>query len=97
MHRAFPGDPIMQLSRETIRQSFFLQRRGEPHRGLARCPRSSRAEMVGLGHEINSPDDANSSEGLMLTRCRNQLLGCFIHHLFTVIAPVSTAPLPLPS
>ena len=87
----------MQLSRETIRQSLSLQGRGALHRELARCLRSSRAEMVGLGHEINSLDDANSSEGLMLTRCRNHLLGCFIHHLFTVIAPVSTAPLPLPS
>jgi hypothetical protein len=32
----------------------------------------------------------------MLTRCRNQLLGYFIHHLFTVIEPVSTAQLPPP-
>ena len=51
----------MQLSREIIRQSLYLQGRGELHRELARRLRSSRAEMVGLGHEINSLDDANSS------------------------------------
>ena len=61
LHRAFPGDPLMQLSREIIRQSLYLQGRGELHRELARRLRSSRAEIVGLGHEINSLGDANSS------------------------------------
>jgi len=61
LHRAFPGDPIMKLRRETIRQSLYLQGRGELHRERARCLRSSRAVVVGLGHEINSLDDANSS------------------------------------
>ena len=51
----------MQLSRETIRQSLYLHGRGELHRELARRLRSSRAEIVGLGHEINSLGDANSS------------------------------------
>jgi hypothetical protein len=61
LHRAFPGEPIMQLSCVTIRQSLHLHGRGELHRELARCLRSSRAEMVGLGHEINSLDDVESS------------------------------------
>jgi IS30 family transposase len=39
LHRAFPGDPIMQLSRETIRQSLYLQGRGElPHSGTNSVP-----------------------------------------------------------
>ena len=39
----FPGDPMMQVSHETIYQSLFVQGRGELRRELARCLRSGRA------------------------------------------------------
>ncbi|HKI16373.1 MAG TPA: IS30 family transposase [Isosphaeraceae bacterium] len=38
----FPGDPMMQVSHETIYQSLFVQGRGELRRELARCLRSGR-------------------------------------------------------
>jgi IS30 family transposase len=38
----FEGDPMMQVSHETIYQSLFVQGRGELRRELARCLRSGR-------------------------------------------------------
>ena len=38
-----PGDPMMQVSHETIYQSLYVQGRGELRRELARCLRSGRA------------------------------------------------------
>src|SRR5579859_988581 len=38
----FPGDPMMQVSHETIYQSLFVQGRGELRRELARCLRTGR-------------------------------------------------------
>ena len=39
---AYPDDPTMRLSHETIYQSLFVQGRGELRRELARCLRSGR-------------------------------------------------------
>jgi len=39
-----PGDPMMQVSHETIYQSLFVQGRGELRRELARCLRTGRAQ-----------------------------------------------------
>jgi IS30 family transposase len=39
---AFPDDPMMHVSHETIYQSLFVQGRGELRRELARCLRSGR-------------------------------------------------------
>lgn len=39
---AFPDDPMMHVSHETIYQSLFIQGRGELRRELARCLRSGR-------------------------------------------------------
>jgi IS30 family transposase len=41
---AFPDDPMMQVSHETIYQSLFVQGRGELRRELTRCLRSGRAQ-----------------------------------------------------
>jgi IS30 family transposase len=38
-----PGDPMMQVSHETIYQSLYVQGRGELRRELARCLRTGRA------------------------------------------------------
>ncbi len=40
---AFPGDPMMWVSHETIYQSLFVQGRGELRRELHRCLRTGRA------------------------------------------------------
>jgi IS30 family transposase len=40
----FAGDPMMQVSHETIYQALFVQGRGELRRELARCLRSGRAK-----------------------------------------------------
>jgi IS30 family transposase len=40
----FAGDPMMQVSRETIYQALFVQGRGELRRELARCLRTGRAK-----------------------------------------------------
>ncbi len=39
---AFPDDPMMHVSHETIYQSLFIQGRGELRRERARCLRSGR-------------------------------------------------------
>ena len=44
LHRAFPHDPMMQVSHETIYQAIYVQGRGELRRELARCLRSGRVE-----------------------------------------------------
>jgi transposase, IS30 family len=41
---AFPDDPMMRVSHETIYQSIYVQGRGELRRELARCLRSGRAK-----------------------------------------------------
>jgi len=41
---AFPDDPMMRVSHETIYQSLYVQGRGELRRELARCLRSRRTE-----------------------------------------------------
>jgi transposase, IS30 family len=40
----FPGDPMMQVSHETIYQALYVQGRGELRRELARCLRTGRAK-----------------------------------------------------
>src|SRR3954447_3885484 len=40
----FPGDPMMQVSHETIYQALFVQGRGELRRELARCLRTGRIQ-----------------------------------------------------
>ena len=40
---AYPGDPMMRVSHETIYQSLFVQGRGELRRELHRCLRTGRA------------------------------------------------------
>ena len=40
---AYPRDPMMRVSHETIYQSLYVQGRGELRRELARCLRSGRA------------------------------------------------------
>jgi hypothetical protein len=40
----FAGDPMMQVSHETIYQALFVQGRGELRRELARCLRTGRAK-----------------------------------------------------
>jgi IS30 family transposase len=49
LRRLFPGDPMMQVSHETIYQSLFVQGRGELRRELARCLRSGRTERKSRG------------------------------------------------
>jgi IS30 family transposase len=41
-----PGDPMMQVSHETIYQSLFVQGRGALKRELVKCLRSGRAQRV---------------------------------------------------
>jgi len=41
---AFPGDPMMHVSHETICQALYVQGRGELRRELARCLRTGRAK-----------------------------------------------------
>jgi IS30 family transposase len=40
----FPGDPMMQVSHETIYQALFVQGRGELRRELTRCLRTGRVK-----------------------------------------------------
>ena len=40
----YPGDPMMQVSHETIYQALFVQGRGELRRELARCLRTGRIQ-----------------------------------------------------
>ena len=40
----FPGDPMMQVSHETIYQALYVQGRGELRRELTRCLRTGRAK-----------------------------------------------------
>jgi transposase, IS30 family len=40
----YPGDPMMQVSHETIYQALFVQGRGELRRELARCLRTGRVK-----------------------------------------------------
>jgi IS30 family transposase len=47
----FPGDPMMQVSHETIYQSLFVQGRGELRRELARCLRSGRTARRHQGRD----------------------------------------------
>ena len=44
MRIEFAGDPMMQVSHETIYQALFVQGRGELRRELARCLRTGRAK-----------------------------------------------------
>jgi IS30 family transposase len=41
---AFPGDPLMRVSHETIYQALFVQGRGELRRELTRCLRTGRVK-----------------------------------------------------
>jgi IS30 family transposase len=50
----FPGDPMMQVSHETIYQALFVQGRGELRRELARCLRTGRARRRPRGHGENT-------------------------------------------
>jgi transposase, IS30 family len=43
LHHEFEGDPMMQVSHETIYQALYVQGRGELRRELHRCLRSGRA------------------------------------------------------
>jgi IS30 family transposase len=44
LRREFAGDPMMQVSHETIYQALFVQGRGELRRELARCLRTGRVK-----------------------------------------------------
>jgi IS30 family transposase len=44
LERAFPDDPEMRVSHETIYKSLYVQGRGELRRELARCLRTGRAQ-----------------------------------------------------
>lgn len=46
---AFPDDPMMHVSHETIYQSLYVQGRGELRRELARCLRSGRTQRKAQG------------------------------------------------
>ena len=62
---AFPDDPMMQVSHETIYQSLFVQGRGELRRELARCLRSGRTHRKAQGRSKKIgqlPDMVNISE-----------------------------------
>jgi transposase, IS30 family len=50
----FPGDPMMQVSHETIYQALYVQGRGELRRELARCLRSGRARRRPRGRDGRS-------------------------------------------
>ena len=50
----FPGDPMMNVSHETIYQALFVQGRGELRRELARCLRSGRARRRSRGRVENT-------------------------------------------
>ena len=49
-----PGDPMMQVSHETIYQALYVQGRGELRRELARCLRSGRAKRRPRGRDGRS-------------------------------------------
>jgi IS30 family transposase len=49
-----PGDPMMQVSHETIYQSLYVQGRGELRRELARCLRTKRAQRRPQGQTPNN-------------------------------------------
>jgi transposase, IS30 family len=48
-----PGDPMMQVSHETIYQSLYVQGRGELRRELHRCLRTNRAQRRPQGRTSN--------------------------------------------
>jgi IS30 family transposase len=50
----FPGDPMMQVSHETIYQALYVQGRGELRRELARCLRTGRAKRRPHGRGGNT-------------------------------------------
>ena len=50
----FPGDPMMQVSHETIYQALYVQGRGELRRELARCLRTGRARRRPRGRGENT-------------------------------------------
>jgi len=50
----FPGDPMMQVSHETIYQALYVQGRGELRRELARCLRTGRAKRRPRGRGENT-------------------------------------------
>jgi transposase, IS30 family len=50
----FPGDPMMQVSHETIYQALYVQGRGELRRELARCLRAGRAKRRPRGRGDNT-------------------------------------------
>jgi transposase, IS30 family len=45
----YPGDPMMQVSHETIYKSLYVQGRGELRRELARCLRTGKAKRRSQG------------------------------------------------
>ncbi len=49
-----PGDPMMQVSHETIYQALYVQGRGELRRELARCLRTGRAKRRPRGRGQNT-------------------------------------------
>src|SRR5689334_12400967 len=51
---AFPGDPMMHVSHETICQALYVQGRGELRRELARCLRTGRAKRRPRGRDGRS-------------------------------------------
>jgi len=51
---AFPGDPMMHVSHETICQALYVQGRGELRRELARCLRTGRAKRRPRGPDGRS-------------------------------------------
>src|ERR1035437_7748076 len=55
----YPSDPSMQVSHETIYQSFYVQGRGELRRELARCLRSGRAKRRPQGQSGRHINIAN--------------------------------------
>ena len=51
---AFPGDPMMRVSHETIYQALYVQGRGGLRRELARCLRTGRARRRPRGRDGRS-------------------------------------------
>jgi IS30 family transposase len=65
LREEFPGDPMMQVSHETIYQSLYVQGRGELRRELARCLRSHRTQRKSQGRSQkigHIPNMVNISE-----------------------------------
>jgi transposase, IS30 family len=55
LERAFPDDPEMRVSHETIYKSLYVQGRGELRRELAACLRTGRAARRPQGRERSGP------------------------------------------